>query len=133
MEAAIHEKLVKDLCTAVGIADWKDVANSGHLMVASRVVALMHRVQDFHDDALSIYVEFDSAAQEGVRFYERLLYENVNPTDTLHGFFGIHPDTAKVVYCVRINGAPQCSGQDLAAFVEGQVRHAERVLKTFAD
>jgi hypothetical protein len=133
MEAALYEGLVKDLCTAVGLAGWKDVAHSGHLMVAGRVVGLMHRAQDFHDDALSIYVEFDSAAQQGLRFYERLLHENVNPTDTLHGFFGIHPDTAKVVYCVRMNGTRQWSGEDLATLVEAQVREAERALKTFAD
>lgn len=133
MEAAIYDGLVKDMCAAVGLADWKDVARAGHLMVANRVVGLLRRADDIHDDALSIYVEFDSAAQHGLEFYERLLHENVNPTETLHGFFGVHPDTGKVVYCVRMNGARKLSGEDLAAFVELQVRNAECVLTTFAD
>lgn len=132
MEAAIYDGLLKDICTAVGLSDWKDVAHSGHLMVANRIVGLLHRAEDFHDDTLSIYVEFDSAAQHGLRIYEHLLRENINPTETLHGFFGIHPDTAKVVYCVRMNDARRLSGEELAAFVEGQVRDAERLLKTFA-
>jgi len=133
MEAAIYDGLVKDMCAAVGLADWKDVARAGHLMVANRIVGLLHRAEDLHDDTLSIYVEFDSAAHHGLRFYERLLRENVNPTETLHGFFGIHPDTDKVVYCARMNDARRLSGQDLAAFVEGQVRDAERLLQTLAN
>jgi hypothetical protein len=135
MDSAIFEGLIKDMCGAAGLVDWKEVVRSGHMSVDERVVGLLHRAQDANDEGLSIYVEFDPVDPHDPhdpQFCGRLLRENVTPTEGLDGFFGVHPDTGKVVYCVRMAGASRLSGESLAAYVEGQVRDAAGVLKTLA-
>ena len=129
MDSAIFEGLIRDMCGAVGLADWKEVARSGHLAIDNRVVGLKHRTHDIHDDGLSIYVELGPAGHDDVQLFARLLRENLRPSGSLPGFFGVHPDNGNVVYCVRMEGARHLCGAVLADFVERQVCEAAHLLK----
>lgn len=132
MEDVVFDGVIKEMCLAAGFADWRQVAGSGHLQVNNRVVGLLHRAGDIHDDGLSILVELDVIDAGNAEMATRLLRENVQPAEPLQGFFGLHPETGKVVYSARLEGAPAVSGADLAAFVELQVHDAERVLAHLA-
>jgi hypothetical protein len=130
LDSAIFERLIKDMCGAAGLADWQEVARSGHLAIGDRVVGLKHCAHDIHDDVLSVYVEFEPAGHDDLQLCGRLLRENLRPSGSLPGFFGVHPDNGNVVYCVRMAGARLIGGADLAGFVEAQVRDAGELLKS---
>ncbi|MBC7380202.1 MAG: hypothetical protein H7346_22565 [Burkholderiaceae bacterium] len=132
MDSATFERLIKDMCGAAGLADWQEVARSGHLALGDRVIGLKHCAHDIHDDVLSVYVEFEPAGRDDLQLCGRLLQENLRSGASLPGFFGVHPDNGNVVYCVRMAGARLIGGADLAAFVEAQVRAAGDLLKTLS-
>jgi hypothetical protein len=132
LQTEVYECLIKDMCGAAGLADWQEVARSGHLAIGDRVVGLRHCAGDIHDDGLSIYVEFEPVGHDEVQLCGHLLRENLRSSQALPGFFGVHPDSGKVVYCVRMAAARLLCGADLAAFVESQVRDAGDLLTSLS-
>ncbi|RYX90520.1 MAG: hypothetical protein EOO28_29345 [Comamonadaceae bacterium] len=128
MDEAVFEGVIKEMCRAAGLGDWAGIASARHLQVNHRVVGLLHRSDDVRDDRLSILVELDAPVEGLAGLEAKLLRENVRSVEPLQGFFGLHPDTGKVVYSARLESAPAASGPDIAAFVERQVNDAERVL-----
>jgi hypothetical protein len=127
------EYLIKDLCRVAGIDDWRCAVEDRHLVVDGRVVGLISEDGDASRDSLAVYVELDALAP--VRYGEiapLLLQANIHRTRGMQGWFGLHAETGRVVYCFNVNAAGHIDGGMLAELLGEQIHCAEAALAALA-
>jgi hypothetical protein len=95
------DALLREFCEALGLADWKSLAESQHLIVDEHLVGLIPQL-DAETPMLSMCVELgQSYPCRDAALYQRLLEANLT-TDGLAGHYGLHPETLQVVYLMQL-------------------------------
>ena len=119
-----YERVMRELCRSAGIAEWRDVARSGHIEIGERVIGLIpeHDVQE-RAPGLLVYIDLGPVyAERDAGVHRRLLVANLRSDPLLEGSFGIHPQSGHGVYWLRAS-AP-VDGAELARRIARQLEPA---------
>jgi hypothetical protein len=117
-----YQRLIKDLCQEVGLADPAQVIESQHLAIGEQRIALVY---DESVSADTLFVYFDlGEIPEGRRagLYRAMLQTNLRPEHDATGHFGVHHKTGNAVFHMRIRGFEHLSGAALASFLNAHAQ-----------
>jgi hypothetical protein len=117
-----YQRLVKDLCHVVGLADPAHIIESQHLSIDEQTIALVYD-ESVSADTLFVYFdlgEIPEARRAGL--HSAMLQANLRPDHDATGHFGVHHKTGHAVFHMRIRGFEQLSGEALAAFLSAHAQ-----------
>lgn len=120
MNASQYEQLVAELCGHMGIAEWQQVTQSGHIEMDGHTIGLM-RDEAASDGGLSIYIDLGpvyEARDPGI--LRRMLVANLERRGPITGAFGLHPQTGEAVY--HFSWRPCGPASELADHLAGALR-----------
>ena len=130
MDSNTYDQIIKNICASSGIEDWPLVARSGHILLGERLIGLIHDADNSQSHELSVFVQFDSIdTQSSPEFYRHLLCANLSQTQNLKGYFGLHPVTGQVIYCLRLAMDLALQVAELPALLVSETDAAERWLE----
>jgi hypothetical protein len=116
-----YQRVLRELCEALGLPDGAGLEQSRHLELGETVVGLLHDA-DATPDTLFLYFDLGPiSGDRRERVHEAMLRSNLRPDAEAFGHFGLHPVTSHAAWLVRIRGLDTLRGADLASFLATQI------------
>lgn len=123
-----YERVVRQLCSEVGITNSEEVISSRHLNLNDHLIGL---VVDDEDECspLFVYIQLGlTYPEKDLEIYHRMLKANIAARQ--RGFLCVHPESNQAVYQLRIDWRDMHDGAALAQLLAMELEVATKLFES---